>query len=299
MPIINAATLDGAFESLKGLFDATLQSAKDDFGFTLDPFMDTMTGTGKSVTVNWFGDIPALRKWVGDRQVRNLRGKAYTITNVPWEDTVGVDVIDINTDQFGLIRPQVQRMAREVLRFKLRRFAVALEANGLCADGQNLMDDDHPKDDGTTWDNKGTAALTYDNLMTALKVGPAITDMNGDPAGISYDTLMVPVALMEEAYQYTQAVGKPGTANNDINIVNRLGLKPVINPFLTDANNWYLLDSKAPVKPFLYTEAAGSNLGALAEDRSQEFAKGQILYGVDGWAEVSPYFPYGLYGSIV
>ncbi len=62
MPIVNQATLDGAFESLKGLYNATLQSTREGIGFSVDPFMDTMPGTGKSVTVNWFGDIPALRK---------------------------------------------------------------------------------------------------------------------------------------------------------------------------------------------------------------------------------------------
>jgi hypothetical protein len=58
-----------------------------------------------------------------------------------------------------------------------------------------------------------------------------------------YNVLYVPVALQATAYEITRALAKPGTADNDANFLTSSGLSVVVDPWLTDANNWFMIDT--------------------------------------------------------
>ena len=38
----------------------------------------------------WIGEVPHLREWVGPKIVNRLKAHSYSLTNVPYEVTVGV-----------------------------------------------------------------------------------------------------------------------------------------------------------------------------------------------------------------
>ena len=105
-----------------------------------------INSTASEETYGWLGDIPKLREWIGDRHVKALSAKGYTIRNRKFEGTVGVQRDDIEDDKLGLYAPRMEMLGQsaaqhpdEIL-FELINAAFA----SLCYDGQNFFDTDHP-----------------------------------------------------------------------------------------------------------------------------------------------------------
>ena len=113
-------------------------------------------------------------------------------------------------------------------------------------DSKVLCADDHPTNssDDSTYDNAGSTALSYDAVVSTLQTGKGLTDDRSNPLPVIYNVLYVPVELEATAYEIVNAMAKPGTADNDANFVGGQGLTVVVDPYLTDANNWFMLSSQ-------------------------------------------------------
>jgi hypothetical protein len=114
----------------------------------------------------------------------------------------------------------------------------------LGADGEPLCEINHGVNSvsSDTFSNAGTTALSYDAVVATLIAGHDLNDDRGNPLPIVYDTLYVPTALQATAYEIVNAIGKPGSADNDANFLNSQGLQVVVDPYLSDANNWFMLN---------------------------------------------------------
>lgn len=123
-----------------------------------------------SNSYGWLGQFPALREWVGERVIKDMKAQAYAIENKLYEGTVGVKRTDLEDDNLGIYTPLTQEQGRaaathpDALVFALLKSGHA----SLCYDGQNFFDTDHPvypNADGT-----GTASAVG-NVHTGA--GPA------------------------------------------------------------------------------------------------------------------------------
>lgn len=128
-------------------------------------------------------------------------------------------------------------------------FNNAFSASYLGADAVALCSASHPvnKVSSTTFSNLGTSALSYDAVIATLIAGQSQNDDRGNPMPIIYDTLLVPVALQGTAIEILKAVNKPGTADNDANALQYIQGSPlgvIIEPYFTDNNNWFMVDSR-------------------------------------------------------
>lgn len=114
----------------------------------------------------------------------------------------------------------------------------------LGADGEPLCEINHRVNSvsSDTFSNAGTTALSYDAVVATLIAGHDLNDDRGNPLPIVYDTLYVPTALQATAYEIVNAIGKPGSADNDANFLYSQGLQVVVDPYLSDANNWFMLN---------------------------------------------------------
>lgn len=116
----------------------------------------------------------------------------------------------------------------------------------LGADSQSLCDGAHPHspaNTSSTQNNSGTLALNRANIITTRQNMRAFTDDRGELIQVMPDTLLVPAELEDEAYVETRTPLKTGSGDNDANFVNSLGLKVIVWDYLTDANNWFMIDS--------------------------------------------------------
>lgn len=105
-----------------------------------------VTSTSSEETYGWLGDIPKLREWIGDRHIKSLSAKGYSIVNRKFEATIGVKRDDIEDDKLGLYGTRFEMLGNsaathpdEIL-FELINDAFSTA----CYDGQNFFDTDHP-----------------------------------------------------------------------------------------------------------------------------------------------------------
>ncbi|KAB1087345.1 hypothetical protein F4V91_13485 [Neorhizobium galegae] len=102
--------------------------------------------TSSEEIYGWLGDFPKLREWIGDRHIKSLAAKGYTIVNRKFESTVTVPRDNIEDDKLGLFGPRFEMMGNaaathpDEITFELINGAFT----NTCYDGQNFFDTDHP-----------------------------------------------------------------------------------------------------------------------------------------------------------
>ena len=143
--LINSQSLDLAFKGFKQVYsDAYLSAPSNAEKITM-----AVPRASRDETYGWLGAFPQLREWLGPRQVKNLTGHAFTITNRKFEATVAVKREDIEDDKLGLFKPVFSEMGEGARRHK-EELTFALLKGGFttaCYDGQNFFDTDHPLED--------------------------------------------------------------------------------------------------------------------------------------------------------
>lgn len=106
----------------------------------------TVPASKKTQTYGWLGKLPWVREWIGARVVQNLFESDYTIKEKPWEQTLGVDRDDIETDDLGQYAPLFTEMGISTKSFVetlvFSQLLAGFTTN--CFDGQFFFDTDHP-----------------------------------------------------------------------------------------------------------------------------------------------------------
>ena len=147
----------------------------------------------------------------------------------------------------------------------------AFSASYVGGDAVALCSASHPVNSvetSTTFSNAGSTAFSYAAIKSTIQAGLDMNDDNGNPFPIVYDTIYVPTALGDQAYEYVDASGKPGSADNDANALNRHGLQVVVDPYLTDSDNWFMLDSRLAPMHLLWYWRIGPE---IAKDPSSDY----------------------------
>lgn len=154
---------------------------------------------------------------------------------------------DIDDDKMGAVRDALFELGLSA-RIKQEEDAAGIFNNAfsssyLGADGKPLCSSTHPTGPdvaATTYSNYGTAALSYTNVKAArLAMRQFLTTQN-KPLPRNGRLLLLPIELEDLAIEITKADKKPGTADNDASAIS--GFQYMTWDYLTDANNWFLID---------------------------------------------------------
>ena len=139
---------------------------------------------------------------------------------------------------------------------------------------------------GNHWSNYGTTALSYDAVINTRKLVKKWTDSRGNLINIMLDTLVVPIELEDIAWTIVNSVNKPGTADNDGNFIRSRSLTVLASPFLSDANNWFFVDSVKARIHNLWITADPPTFGL--DERSSSYLvntyAGHAMYKL-GWSD--------------
>jgi hypothetical protein len=107
-------------------------------------------------------------------------------------------------------------------------------------DGKSLFSSTHVFGDGGSFSNIVSGDLANSTLESAITKFDTMTDDRGLPIQLSPAVLVYPSQLRFQASVVLQSQLRPGTTNNDINALNRLGLREVMSKYLTDDDNWFV-----------------------------------------------------------
>jgi len=239
--------------------------------------------TARSENYSWIGSIPRMRKMNGERIPKKLLEHTYTITNEEYEASIEVKHADIKDDQTGQYGIQAKSIGESAKAFPDELVFETLLPNGgseLCYDGQYFFDTDHPiGETGSTQSNKGTTALAADGVQfnvarTALR---RMKDDFGRPTiNRNMDLLLVvPPELENVAEQLLNAERTSSGATNTYKGTAQI----LVVDWLTDANNWYLLNTSGVIKPFVVQEREFIPFEALEEGSEPNFMRKKNYYG--------------------
>ena len=252
--IINKANLEAVFINLKTIFNKAFDAAPSVWQQTT---MLVPSGSSQN-NYNWLSRFPKMRRWIGEKFIKQFEAFKYAIVNEDWEATVAVDRNDIEDDTLGIYAPMAQEAG-----FSAKQLPDEIDAelkNGaftaFCYDGQYFYDTDHPVA-GASVSNKSTVALSAATLAAATaSYGAArlaimsYKDEEGRPLNLIGDTLEVPPAL--------ETVGKMllemDKLADDTPNPYKGTAKLLVNPRLTSTTAWFLHVTSRPVKPFIYQE---------------------------------------------
>lgn len=261
----------------------------------------------------WLSGNPTMREFVDERRLKALKELSQTITDKTWEATLGVSRRALEDDQYGAIRLRVQDLANEAARHreKITVQKYALGATTVCADGQYLIDDDHPES-GTNQDNKTNDALSEAAVAAGIAAMEQFTDDQGEPLGI------IPTVLL--VGPKNQFVAKR-IVNSTVSIASSLGatnarvvegssnplqgmLDVIVSPYLTGTYDdyWFLIDGTRAVKGVILQERSDVPVEFTAVDNpdaEEVFMRDQLMYGVRARYEVGFGLWQTVYGGIL
>ncbi|OAN31143.1 Mu-like prophage major head subunit gpT family protein [Pseudomonas oryzihabitans] len=296
--LVNKSSIQAAFVALKTLFNNAFAAAPS----TWDKIaMKVPSSTGSNLYA-WLSAFPKMRRWVGEKHVKNLQAYSYSVVNEDWEATVAVNRNHIEDDQLGIYQPQAQ-MAGFSAKQLPDEIVYELVNNGftaLCYDGQYFFDIDHPVAGGSV-SNLGTKALSAATLAAAqASYGAARTamrrfkDEDGRPINISPTVLLVPPALEDTARALLTVDrledGKPNPYKGTAELV--------VESRLTSDTAWFLLDTSKPVRPFIYQERKAPVFVQQTDPEADDvFSRKEYKFGAEARAAGGYGFWQMAYGS--
>lgn len=106
---INKASLSAIYVGLKGTFKNAFDGVKP-----LYPAMTTKVSSSTSTEVyGWADDLPAIREWVGDREVHKLSEYEYALKNRKFEQTITIPADKIADNQLSMFIATTSEMGRQ------------------------------------------------------------------------------------------------------------------------------------------------------------------------------------------
>lgn len=290
---INPANLDAMFYG----FDARFQGAFQKTAPWASQLATEVPSTTRENRYHWMDMVPRMREWVGERVIRNLTSRVFSITNKPWELTVEVDKDDIEDDNLGVYNGWIDMVGQQARKWPDDVLTDVIQAarTTVCADGQYFFDTDHPVNIdqsglGTYSNNLTTTALTAANYGAARAAFNSRLGADGKPMMAMADTLVVPPALEDTARAILNSELIAPTAAWAGNVgsiaatnVYRNSAKLLVIPELNnEPTTWYLLDTSKPIKPFIWQLRKAPNFVSLfAPTDPNVFFRKKFIYGVD------------------
>ena len=161
-------------------------------------------------------------------------------------------------------------------------------------DGQFLIDSDHPTVAAGDQSNLLAASdLNETSLEASLIAIGKFKDERGFKIAARGMKLIIPSDLQFVAERLTKTANRVGTADNDINAVQSMGMMPqgfVVNNFLTDTNAFFIkTDVPNGLKHFQRAALKTAMEGDFDTGNMRYKARERYSFGVSDWR--------GIYGS--
>jgi phage major head subunit gpT-like protein len=243
--------------------------ASENFGYLLDPGLrkifvdeyalpegqiDNLFGMEKSNKATEYdlgiGGMGDLAEFDGTIEYDDFRQQYRTsYTHKEWVKGIKIERKLVDDDLYSVINKRPMQLALVAKRTKEKHgasvfnnaFNTSVFSGGdtysLCASGHTRV--------GTsdTNSNTGSTALSATAVEATRLLMRGFTDETGNLLIARGDTLLVPPALEEAAWEIVNASGKMDTADNNPNF-NKGKYKIIVWDYLTDSNNWFMIDSR-------------------------------------------------------
>ncbi len=253
----------------------------------------------------------------GESRFKTLMSKSFDLKAQEYDVGVEAKLTDLFSNAFAY-RNWQQAPARWQIadvRHRNRSIVTLLEdaVNQDWVDGKKFFSATHYSDlndtGSTTWSNYNSAALdvlSIANIQAQVTIMQGVLDENGEKLGCDPDTILVPTAKYEglkNLLAQALILGAASTATSNATVNNPyLGRFNVVHvPELTDADDWYLVDSKlrasSGLPPWIsMRQTQPASLALRHWDESSDFFKdtGRIKVSSHIWTGHCMGFPHSI-----
>lgn len=254
----------------------------------------------------WLGMVPAVREWVGARNVKQLATQGLVIVNKRFETTIAFTDEDLRRDKTGQTRVRINELAdRMGQHFRGLLSTLITNGNGtnsgLCYDGQEFFDTDHSEGSSGTLVNDvsnshvPSLSVVASGNPTQAEMAVAILDViaymfsykddQGEPMneGATKFLLMTTVGLWgvaQAAVRGTALIGASGTVASSPLQGTGFQIDVVPNPRLSGDTVFYIFRTDGRTRPFIMQDEDGPNVQVLGEGSDHHFKNDEHLFGV-------------------
>ena len=291
------------FAAMKIAYDMAFKNAFEAAPTTYEQFC-MIVGDSAHTTVKlpFMEQFACMRKWLGARQIKNLEGKMITMTEDAYEETVGIKVREIETDNWGMYMPTIQQMAVSAKALWDQLAAAAILDPKAWIDNKAFFATDR-KYGKSTICNKTTDALSAAAFKTAWTAMQGYCGHAGEPLAVQPDVLMVGPALeftardiLENEYEI-DGTGKITVKNSCKGLAKLIINKRFVGPY---ANHWRLMSCAGPIKPIAIQKSKEAALISKNKpDDEGVFMEDQAIFGTAAYGSAAAAFPHLVYAGVV
>lgn len=259
-----------------------------------DGVATTMPSSTREEQYAWLRMIPRLRQWVGERLFNNLVAAKYSLENLRWEDSIEVDIDDVNDDRLGIYSMSAEMLGRASKKWPDDVMKTVLQ-NGVSAlafDGVPFFSTSHPTGApaGGVYSNlfAGTA-LSSAAVNTVRAAMRSYVDESGKSMDVNPRLLVVPPQLQVTAEQIANAtftapvvaVGQNAGSVQQSNVLQGAFKIKVVNELSNEPTVWYMADDSKGIMPLLWQLREAPQLTPVTDPQSYPvFLQNKYLYGV-------------------
>lgn len=250
-----------------------------------DPAMERLFGIRPSTryTEHYLntGALPRVPRFEGTVQYQRFDGGYRTdITNIELAQGIEVSRAMMDDELYGIVAEEARALgdafaltreidAADIFNNAFTSTTYRLGDSTLGADGVVLASASHPLSpirSGSVQSNAGTSPLSIDSWDTTRLAGRALTDDRGEKTGVNYNVLLIPPGLERTARQIfdPRAQWEPGSGEFNLNVFSAGVMSTVtivVWDYLTDANNWFALDSRIMPRQLVWQERVPLEFG--------------------------------------
>jgi phage major head subunit gpT-like protein len=230
----------------------------------------------------WIASLPVMRQFTDERVVNALKEYGFTIKNLKWEATVGIQRDVLEDEQHNVIKGRLMQLAEAANAHYDQLLFSLVNGNGAAYDGTAFYHANH----GNLVTGAGSALSA--NTLSAAVAGMKKQKLdNGEPLEVNPTHLLVPPDLEYTArtilsstyYPSDAGAGKPGAFAQN---VLQGSLELVVSPRLTTTTEWHVLDCSHFVRPFIIQQRVPITLEWLDDETASDstFLRDEFLWGV-------------------
>jgi phage major head subunit gpT-like protein len=303
---------NGKYRIITAALRAEFQKGIEETTLVGTPLFQKVASNGYENVYSWLEHVPGMKKWVkGDvRTVRNYGLRDFSIPNVKYEDTIDVDIDDVEDNQLGQLGPMMRQQV-DAAKLLVDELIFGQLNNGF-ASGDNGSDGSALTYDGNPWfyASHPVGVGTINNLMTAqlsptsfatayqqLKAFKVQPDKLSKPRPLNPGGQYLLVCHPFSEVMAREILVAERNANGSSNVL--MGTADILSTsWLTNTNSWYLLNMGASIKPiFLQERDPLTMLEKTPANSDSSFYYDKLTYGLKWRGAALPTFPWLAIGS--
>jgi phage major head subunit gpT-like protein len=219
--------------------------------------------SGNKITYDWLGAAPQMREWLAEKRAQGLLKQTWDVVVKRFEASIDVDIDALRDGRGNPYGMRIREMARNAARMRYNLLSDIIRTNPLCYDGQNFFDTDHSEGASGTQSNSLTGSgTTQANIETDFYASRSkLMGYKDDKGETMAPTMFRPLVwipndpTLEQRFRTLQ--GATLISNTSNILANAFEI--VVDPRLTDANDWFMFRLDGIMKPFVFINREAPN----------------------------------------